>query len=66
MKHYSHQKQQIREDLSVEFAQEFGLSQSLDQESHQAFLSAKEGGMVTKKLSESVKKMRLEQSNLKK
>ena len=67
MKHYSHHsKQQMRSDLNVEFGQEFGLRQGLDHESHHAFLAAKEGGMITKRLADSAKDMHLNQSKVKK
>ena len=66
MKHYSHQaRQNMRDNFDVEFGEEFGMYEALDQESKSAFLSAKAGGMVTRKLVESGEEMLNKQATLK-
>jgi len=58
LKHYSQQaKQQIKKEFNVEFGQEFGVAEPLDQEAKEAFLTAKEGGMITRRLVELGEKM---------
>ncbi len=54
MKHYSHQAYRYTNKKSdVEFGSEFApLDHYLDQEAQRAFLSAKAGGMITKRLVE--------------
>lgn len=53
MKHYSHQASKTKNNMNVEFGSEFApLDNYLDQEAQQAFLSAKAGGTITKKLVE--------------
>lgn len=54
MKHYSHQASPYKhQQLDVEFGFDFApLDHYLDQEAQRAFLSAKAGGMITKRLVE--------------
>ncbi len=54
MKHYSHQaSNHINRNSNVEFGSEFApFDYYLDQEAQHAFLSAKAGGMITKRLVE--------------
>jgi len=58
LKHYSQQaKQRLKNEYNVEFGQEFGVAEPLDQEAKEAFLTAKEGGMITRRLVELGEKM---------
>lgn len=59
MKHYSHQAfQHSKKHLNVEFGSEFSpLDNYLDKEAQQALLSAKAGGMITKRLVEAGEQM---------
>lgn len=63
MKHCSHQGSNYAHQVSdVEFASEFGTKNScLDQEAQHAFLSAKAGGMITKRLVEVGEQMLMNQ-----
>ena|GEM_PF-1749869 len=66
MKHYSHQaRQNMRDSFDVEFGEEFGMYEPLDQEAKSAFLAAKAGGMVTRRLVESGEEMLVKDSTLK-
>lgn len=54
MKHYNHQAfNHTKNQMDVEFGSEFApLDSHLDQEAQHAFLSAKAGGTITKRLVE--------------
>ena len=67
MKHCSHQGLKGGNQFSdVEFAFEFASKEScLDQEAQHAFLSAKAGGMITKRLVEVGEKMLMNQQKMK-
>lgn len=59
MKHYSHQAyEHSKNKMGVEFGAEFSpLDSYLDKEAQQALLSAKAGGMITKRLVEAGEQM---------
>ncbi len=59
MKHYSHQAfKHSNKQMNVEFGSEFSpLDNYLDKEAQQALLSAKAGGMITKRLVEAGEQM---------